>query len=245
MKKIILLLCATTLFVACSKSDNQASVLDVNSILPKKIIFTSNGAATTVDFTFNGKKIVKLNESDGTYTNYTYTNNLITKIEGFTSDNNSYGSTILEYNTLNQLISTVQINVRNNSARIKNFVYNADNTISYKATATENFKIYADKIERYYDNDPNSLYTRTFTFDTKNNPYKNIEGFDKIWFSMEEKTLNYVNNISSIKYTLSGSGQSGSISDNIIQYNANNFPTVETITDYRGTVNETKKEYFY
>lgn len=88
MKKLMYALSATLLFVACSKDDAPAteiSNLDTTVLLRKSIETSDNGNSITYLYNYTGKKINSIiNQDDsGEKTLFTYTGDLITKIEEY------------------------------------------------------------------------------------------------------------------------------------------------------------------
>lgn len=92
MKKIILLLSVITLMVTSCSSDNSpaaaAPIDETGNVLLKKTIMTEGSVVTTDVYSYTGKKIIKIASSNGTTTGetqFTYTGDLITKIEIFSN----------------------------------------------------------------------------------------------------------------------------------------------------------------
>lgn len=84
MKKLLYLFTASLLvFTSCSNDDNDSSD-PASSILVKKITkIASDGDFSTENYLYNGNKVVSMTEADGSVTKYTYTGDLIAKIEDF------------------------------------------------------------------------------------------------------------------------------------------------------------------
>ena len=137
MKKIILLICATVLFISCSKSSDELvtpapTPTPSGSILLKKFIATQvGGSSVTTDITYNGNKFVKSVSTDGSSKVFTYTGDLITKREDFES-------TVLEaaeifaYNSNGKLESSTELiyttTTTGTGTRVT-YVYNTNGTI--------------------------------------------------------------------------------------------------------------------
>ena len=244
MKKIILFLSVITLITSCSSDADPLPAivpLDVNSVLVKKIIETEPSSnVITAEYTYNGNKLVKISYSDGTYDNYTYTNNLITKEENFTDTNVISETSSYTYNASGQLVNYV--NSYGSTTVTINYTHNSDGTISYQEVGGNAGKFYPNKWEEYTTS-PAYTYIYSFTYDGKNNPKKNILGIDKIWFADSRETLfNSQNVVSQNELNSLGNFPKSS---STFSYDANNFPTVEMYTNYSAGGSVTKYEYFY
>ncbi len=93
MKKIILLLSVVALaFNSCTTSEDSSTpepIDETGNVLLKKTITTKGSVVTTDVYSYNDKKINKIVSTDGTNngeTRFTYTGDLITKIEVLSND---------------------------------------------------------------------------------------------------------------------------------------------------------------
>lgn len=191
MKKIIYLITLFTLLLQACSSEESSNTNSTNSssILLKreersdevgmryykyngsKLNFISFGEETgqflRLQFTYSGDFITKTewfdnNMPTGEKSTYTYTNNKLTEKRSYSP------GAILEY--------------------IHNYTYNSNGTIEetgtgYNGNNYNSFKtIYLDSNNNIIKIDfPN--YVEFFEYDNKNNPYKNITGFDKFIFN--------------------------------------------------------------
>lgn len=191
MKKILCLFTALTLVLASCSSDDSSSDSS-NSVLLKKTINTDNkGKKITTNYTYNGNKIVSsIDDLGDSNAYYTYTGDLITKLECKLPD-----GTVELVNTYNytdgKLTTFVRINPDMDWGYKEIYTYNADGTITvekyvgdsktqalHNATGTVKFSN-GEVIEIFDDNSSNHKYTH----DTKNNPMKNVLGWNKINFT--------------------------------------------------------------
>ncbi len=87
MKKLIYILAIAVASFSCSKDDAPSTNTNIDNILVKKITETdASGNSTTYVHNYNGNKIVSIvNQDDsGDKEVFTYTDNLVTKIETYT-----------------------------------------------------------------------------------------------------------------------------------------------------------------
>ncbi|HEU4788608.1 MAG TPA: hypothetical protein VFS71_02890 [Flavobacterium sp.] len=217
--------------------------------------------ATTVDksfsvFTYDSMNIVKLISVSGTYMNsgsttpieankdvYTYTGNLITKLESFNSAGVVQSSTVYLYNDKNKMTSLV-----NNQGVVGIFKmlfdYNIDGTVlgtiytnSSGVLETKGYSTVYTVLNGNVIKEESSAVvgglseknTIEYSFDTKKNPFANVLGFSNytLWWS------NHNNGISSV----SNSNTSSTIytTRNEITYNLNGSVLVNKFYRKSGT----------
>jgi hypothetical protein len=204
MKKILLLFCAISLALTSCSSNDDAST-DV--VLLKKVILTGSDGKTTVNYTYNGNKLVSVVDDFKVINlHYTYTGDLITKIDFKLADGSIEQTNTFSYGTDGKLATFVRVEFDEDDFKGYKEVYthNANGTISVKAyngddktqtnatgTSTITF-VNGDVAEITSTNSPDHKYT----YDTKNNAAKNILGFDKIAFVDGEGTDVFHNQLS-------------------------------------------------
>jgi hypothetical protein len=221
MKKIILTLASLFLLNACSKDDssNTETTSTNNAPVLLKKIETKNpntGTITRGEYTYDGIKIVQ--STDGIYKRvYTYTGNLITKIQVYTSSSTTaFEQTVFTYEGEKlKLVATTGTTFGTpvNYKQKKEYTYNTDNSISYSDTTTYDSSSFGTMTltgKLYYSN--GNLIKRefesgditsglnksviTFEYDTKINPLKNILGFTNLLIDNFTNT----NNILRVKF---------------------------------------------
>lgn len=172
----------------------------------KKITDTdADGNVLSIEYFYNGNKIVYSIDSEGLRMNIFYDGDLIAREEWF------QGTTMVEkifYTYDNSKLVTYQVlNLVDNIGQKITYDHNANVTISFtefsgdlttqdeiESTGTiSNTKLVRNMINPITLEQ--QVFTSTFTFDAKNNPFKNIVGYDKIYFADSEESLNYLNNI--------------------------------------------------
>lgn len=230
----------------------DSAKLNPNGTYLRRTTATTNGGSsvTTSDYLYEGSKLAKVTSSDGTYVAYAYTGNFITKRE-FYYNNVLNTKELFEYNANGQLINYRRLNPSNTVLYTSVFQYNSDGTITisgYRGSSITqsaqivNRKVFfvngqVNKIENYIvTNGTTATEVLNYTFDTKNSPYKNILGFDKLtYYDMAlNGSARNVTGITTVGATLANSG------NDVVQYtyNAQNYP----VTANRGSI---VFQYFY
>lgn len=240
MKKLLYLFVASLLvFTSCSKDDNNSSDPASSILVKKRIYINDKGVSSSEDIVYNGNKIVRITEQDGSVFKYTYTGELITKTEEIDAKGVVDYTTEYSY-TSGKLATSVEKNTNAKYYYKTTYIHNTDGTVSYDnfrgtfetgteeeygATGKYTFKDgNLVKLEvSYYGEERSHVYE----YDTKNNPFKNVTGISLL---LDDGTA--VNNV--VKETgISGSG--ANISTNVItysyKYDANNYPT-EQVKSY-------------
>jgi hypothetical protein len=212
-----------------------------NQILVKKIISTDEkGLVTTILYNYDGNKIVSKLYNDtkpGMY--YTYSGDLITKLEYKFADGTIDQIDTYKYDGDKKIIEFFSTQPGQEKwDHYEFYVYNADGTVS--VYSEDGFKystitfLNGEVSEIVSTNSPNFKYT----YDTKNNPEKNILGMDKIAFTYGEAS-GVLRNIISETY---GYGNDAKTTTLKITYNADGYP-VKSFDNFEDT--GTTKEYFY
>jgi hypothetical protein len=227
MKKLLCLFSATLLVLtSCSSDDDTASA---PTILLKKASYVSTGESFTTDFTYSGNKLVSSVDNDGYKTTFTYSGDLITKIVD-TDDKGVVDQTTELTYTNGKLTTEVSLESGDDYKYKTKYVHNADGTISFEefrvsvATGVEQEYGYIGKYtfkngnlvkkeKSYYGTNS----SETYEYDAKNNPFKNVVGFNLL---VNDEEGAYVNNIVKITYS-----NSTDIYTNTYKYNAESFPT--------------------
>jgi len=235
MKKLALACSAFLLMLSSCSSSSDSNSSSSDDVLVSKTIetYALDGSVVTSDYTYSGKKLVQETDDDGVITKFTYTGDLITKVEYFDDLGVLVEKETFSYDSSSKLISYVRLELFNNDGIKDTFVYNSNGTVtgsrfSGDLSIQDDFYgtsiIYftnneVSKIEEY--SDVGDLYaTRLYTYDTKVNPFKNIIGFDKIQF-VDNEALGINHNIVTDDYTDSGLPTPYTTT---YTYNANNFP---------------------
>lgn len=204
MKKLLCFLSASLLLLtSCSNNDDSS---DTSVILLKKVVLTGSNGKTTVNYKYDGNKIVSIiDDFNEINMFFTYTGDWITKIEFKLPDGTIEQTNTFTY-TDGKLSTFLRVELDNGELRGHKEVYtfNANGTISVNAYSGD------DKVQT--NNSGTSLITfingdvseitntnspdHKYVYDSKNNAAKNILGFDKISFVDGEGTGVFHNEVS-------------------------------------------------
>ena len=237
MKKIIVAFLSLILLISCSSSDSSAVS---SAILVKKSIHTNeDGTIETSLTTYNGNKIVKLSNDTGFNFEFTYTGELITIMKIF-QGSTLFGTTTYSYNSLGELSEYVQLILPYNLGTQIIYTHNADGSIDFTRTTGDlvsqtqnpiNGKLVFSngEIIRQETYETGATSVVNYTYDNKMNPAQNITGFTKIAFTQEFMN-GFTHNILSEQHV---NNSSNNVS-HVYQYNANDYPTLDTQTSSTG-----------
>lgn len=242
MKKLFYLFAFFSVILSSCTSDNDDSSSPV--LLTRYVETLEDGSTFTMNFNYNGNKLLGSTSDFNSSTTVTYTGNLITKIEYFRS-----GTLIQEniylYNSNDKLINSKrnEYSSSGNYGTSVDYNYNSDGTVSFsKYSGDLDFPLTLSS-EGYFTFDSQGRvtsvvhdngYLETFSYDDKNSPYKNILGMDKLPFEIDHAN-NFVNNFTSRNDTYSGSNFA-------LTYNSSNYLISEIEDDGDET---TTTQYFY
>lgn len=262
MKKFLSLFFTLTLvFTSCS-SDESSSPED-NSVLPKTISYTypdiflgTNSISTN---TYNGNKIISSVKNDSKKV-FTYNGDKIIKQEQF--DINELGNEIksaeVEYTYENGKLKTrifkedisaaypdgeyiEKIVYIHSSSLISYINYNVNKNTKEEIKSGEGTLTYKDgNLIKEVQISGSSTRTRTYEYDTKHNPLKNILGFDLLLNEITEFGKNNVIKTTSISSDFPT--PANYITTYI--YNDSDYPTKKTSLSGGGSV-EYEVEYTY
>lgn len=248
MKKIALLLGAFALtFTSCSSGgDDSSETTDPNAVLPKKVISEDADGEFTDNYFYNGTKLTKIESTDGQKEVFTYTGDLITKVETF-YDGVLDVTELYTYDSSGRLISyTTNFADSPDFDSQETYVHNANGTISF--TLIESGEVYSTGVFTMIGNDVLNVVsnydfgfgpvttTNSYTYDTKFTPFKNITGYK--WYSFagsENITSGFDHNV----LTFTDSETSSNNSTSTYTYNALNFPVSNTYIEGGQTFVET------
>lgn len=230
--KIFLYLFTITLLglTSCSKNENATPVAG-SSTLIKKIIKYRGSSIEVEYFKYNGNKLVTISNGTNFTATYTYTGDLITRIEELV--NNQFQSS-MDYTYFDGKLAT-SVSTSNCCGKSScTYNYNTDGTVSYQKSGGSsgvltlvNGNIVKDEV--LYP----SKVTYTYEYDAKNNPFKNILGFTLL---INEDEMYSPNN-------LTRNNRWGD-ENYTYKYDANGFPTERQAFDLSGNPRDSY-QYFY
>lgn len=236
MKKVFLFLSAISMVaISCSSDDAPGDPqVPTDNVLVKKAIYQQPGADGfnfTIDYTYDGNKLVKETYDDGTVGTYFYTGNLITKIE-YMFDGVLDQRELMTYNSEGKLLSyKLRFADENYDTEWADFVYNADNTVTETGSSGTSIMTYVNNelSTRAYTYANGSTYT--YTYDSKNSPFKNVTGYAAIAdvVAGDHELHGKARNITSVINQTS----TEIYMTNTLTYNAANYPTmVKSIANF-------------
>lgn len=264
MKKILFFSALALILASCSNDENSSSSEDT-SVLPKTIsyiypnIYLGTNSKSTL--AFNGNKIISSITPDSK-TIFTYSGDLITKQEAFDIDQQgketkddevvyTYESGKLktrifkenittEYPDGQYIEKTVYTYSSNDLISYINYSVNKDTKVETKSS--EGNLAYKDGNLVKEEQKVNSVTTtRVYEYDTKNNPLKNILGFNLLL-----NEISYIGKNNIVKTTRTSSENSNTaVYVTSYTYNVSGYPLRNTSFDGGGTSIEYEIEYTY
>lgn len=230
MKKTILFL-SLSLFAFSCDGDDDLTPFDPNNAqtaIVKKIVETYDDNSTlTTTFAYNDNKIINFSDSDGDSAIFTYSGDRITRIDYYTGGTVTQ-TDLITYNSDSQITSYKTSTFEDNLGTKDDFTYNTDGTVSavsHHGSLTEQdqlgdpYKLFftdGELVKKITYGNPNTI-TETYTYDDKNNPFKNVIGLNKVWLIQGE-----IYGVNKNMTTYSGTDHPRSVE---YQYNAADFPT--------------------
>lgn len=246
MKKSLILIILAVLTISCS-SDSSSNQTFSGVLIQKTIQqFTNGSPSITTFYHYNGAKLTSVTSDDFLY-KYFYSGNLIIKEEIYHTNDLAYVLDF-DYDPQNRLIQYKREAVGPGQIFRNVYHYNTDNTISvdeyfiYETGSEEELtqaKYYmssAGEIEKMENYNGTVTETATFTYDSKNNPFKNVLGMDKLLIPG-----GFYSNVIHQVYT----GYPPEVSDvtSEFTYNSDNYPIAMSRTI--GTNQDSTMQYFY
>jgi hypothetical protein len=242
-------------FYSCSKDKD-----DNVKFLKQLVEISADGTSTTTDFTYNGNEIKSI---DGVkqHTDFSYMDGLITKI--IVLDKTNQAVNTIEYSYLRgKLVSAKSLN-----NYIINYTPNSDGSIVYEKTdisaGNKGVKIYHGvlyfqkknfiKDERTFDSTPSGVssnYSISFEYDSNNNPFYSILGYEKL---LDQNDVISANN-SLITVVTNSSAKNDQITSSAnfykstFKYDEDGYPTekvLESAMPVDGSSDYLKSQYFY
>jgi hypothetical protein len=223
---------------SCS-SNTETETKPVVSIFVKTIVKThSPNDIETISHIYDGNKIVSRKNDGGFVSNYTYTGNVITKIEERV--NNNFQSS-KEYTYVDGKVATKVWKRNYDGTNSYIYTYNSNGTVSYKRTQPSGVSTgiltiaNGNIVKNEVFNNGTLLNTYTYGYDNKNNPFKNVLGFNLLLETDEE--MFSPNNM------IQDGGGSPTF-NYILKYNDDGFPTEKKRSDVDRSSDELT-QFFY
>ncbi len=210
-------------------------VVTPTDVLVKKITETdADGTVYTMEYFYTGNKINYSIDENGNRTNFIYDGDLVIREELF-EGTTLVEKTTYEYDASSKLRTYVVVNLVDDSGTKITYIHNAGTILyqEYNGDSTTQNELGSSgtlssttHIENYTDpfTMEMQVFTGTFTFDTKNNYFKNIVGYDKVYFAESDMALNFSNNMLTHTDQID-SDPAYPIETLTYTYNTNDYPT--------------------
>ena len=246
MKKVICLFAFTSLFLSsCTSSDSSSSsasgplvkTMIIDNANPAdddyNLLFTYSGdklinvkdsGVLIGQFIYTGDKLTRLNHpEDNTYIVIEYTGDQVTKFTEYDPDFDSATKTLVTYsgNTFTRMI------------------YDGDLTTQTTLIFTEVCTVQNGNVTQYTRTSFGSSNTETVTYDTKNNPFKNISNY-AVFQVLDLDIEGNMNN-----ETSSSSNSSGIIYTVSLIYNSDDYPVTEVTRNVSNVIQESVSYTYY
>ncbi|HFK5545521.1 hypothetical protein HZP84_09740 [Elizabethkingia anophelis] len=259
MKKIVLLASLTLIFASCGRSNDNTNEIIVDP--PKEVLTLPtkvSGSYGVRTIKYDGNKLLEISSSISNMT-LEYTGALITKVTTYKANGEKGRTVELTYSNGN--LTNVSSNGRDysgtfsysypstnviNCTEIKKFTFSGLPSYSKREITytLNNGNIVSEEVVFYSNDKPDGKASIVYTYDDKNNAFKNILGVDKIKaFLLSEELPESItgnsNNILTMDITnisLAGVLTKYKFINNV-SYSANNYP-IQVISKQYGENNQ-------
>jgi hypothetical protein len=266
MKKICCLFICSSLFLTSCSSDSSSENASADLLLKRVVEGDILFGGTTVDYTYNGNKLVEIEKSnDGNVWSdvYTYTGDVITKIEKFevydagTPAEDTYLTSTdeFQYNGNNELVQFKTTTPDNpDMERVTTYTHSG-NTVTFQqyenvtgeapvllksGTITiQNGEISQVQVVKQFDS-----YTANYTYDTKNSIMKNVLGYDQILLTHVLGTQGSLTWLDTIVGGVSHNFVAGVTGGLAYTYNADNYPLTAEQSSFGSVLHSYEFEYY-
>jgi len=249
MKKILYMIAiGVAMLTSCSEGESaQALPVSQNEILLKQTIHSSG---LVMDYAYEGNKLMNIINNQGDTTTFTYTDDLLTRIDKIYNDvsgNPQALFVLLEYNSNNTLSNYIKYEPDGVTSRRFELTYNAGyyTKDTYWGDYTSQVLLFETNYVYMENGNVTTILSDfenidDYLYDMKNAPLKNILEVEV--FSILENDVLYrsgysINNI--ISYTQTDMAVIYYYSPvTNYTYNSNDYPEISTTIHEEGTVNE-------
>jgi hypothetical protein len=244
--------------VSCSNRDEYI-VENVNSLtLPKTLTTKSSSGDIVSEYKYDGNKITSIISNNGRKSIFSYTGNFITK--SITYDSSGEIEYKVSYEYANNKLSKknykykfLEFNifytwVDDNHVYFVDDKYMPENAINRTDVYFSSGNVIKSTNHIYYPNNYTIDKVEIVENDSKNNPFKNIEGYSLIAFDISSDFFPQINNITKITTSREGNVNGEPLTENYFRtfeftYDTKNFPQIYTVSDSFG--NSYKYEFSY
>jgi Family of unknown function (DUF6252) len=236
-----------------------APVVDPNAtVLVKKITITdADNTVGSITYFYSGDKLNYSIDEDGNKTNFLYQGNLLMEEDTYVGTSTTLmEKTTYAYNNSSKLITYVNVDMLADTGSRITYTHNSNGTIDYQeyignqdvqdelySSGTLTSTSHIENATNPITQEP-QVFTGGFTFDTKNNPFKNIIGFDKIYFADSDMALNFANNV--LEHTDQIDSDAPYVLETLTYtYNTSNYPTQIVHRGQSGEIEYTEDIIYY
>lgn len=243
MKKNFYLFAVLSLFLyGCSSSDSSNNTAS-GPLVKTMIIDSANPGDDDYNllFTYSGDKLINIKDSGVLLEQYIYTGEKLTRINNLEDDTyiiiEYSGNQVTEFTEYDPDFDSASKTVVTYSGNtFTRTVYDGDLTTQTDLSYSEVCTVQNGNVTQIVRSSFGSSGTDTFSFDTKNNPFKNISNFG-IFQILDLDIDGNMNNITALNitnpYTVS------------ITYNSDNYPLTELSYDSSNVLKESVSYTYY
>lgn len=196
----------TLMMASCSGDDSESTENPSgNGPLLTKMVETYDGETYTINFHYNGNKLSHYIAGDGFETEFTYSGDKITKIEGF-DNGDLVNENIYEYHSNGKLAKHIEIDyydgdahgtktlfTHNDNGTISVQFFTGDDTAQTTESGTATVNIVNGNIESVaVVSEDGDEWERTYTYDNKHNPFRNVTSVETLVLSDLEGGINNI-----------------------------------------------------
>jgi hypothetical protein len=245
MKKSYFLLPFFTVFLSSCSSDESQQASSSGPLVKTMVIDNANPSDEDFNLTFvySGNKLKSVKDSGVLIEQYVYTGEKLTRIN-YPADG-LY--TTIEYNTAGQVVSFDEVDPDFNEVARYEITYSGNNFTRIKYSGEINAILELEYIEVCTVVNGNvTQITRTnsfgsssesYSYDTKNNPFKNCSNFN-VFQMIDADIEGNANNITILDYAFNPYTV-------LLTYNSENYPILEQTYDGANQLKETVSYTYY
>lgn len=235
------------LWTSCSSSDSSDNPAPTDLLVKTVKVNYTDPSQTDSDllFTYEGNVLKTIKDAGVLIQEYIYTNNKLTRIN-FPADN-MY--TLIEYNSEGKIAQYIVNEVDYDVATkyvitysgntFTRTLYDGDLTSQTELSGTETVTVQNGNITQDVRDYISNTETGTFSYDTKNNPFKNINNYD-VFIILDMEIVGTANNPTTINWP----GSLGLVTESYT-YNASDFPVTQMLKSSDGSLVATTSYSYY
>lgn len=251
-----LLLLATCFFTlaSCTGDNESAEVIDPADVLVKRTVSMNwSGQSVNSVWNYDGNKLVSIISDNGNEQYFTYTGELITKIENH-NELDEINTDLFEYDEQGRVIvhkdlsaafGRKEIYAYGNDGTVAVTKYFGDNTTQEELIENGIMVFEAGEVvhTKSISSGGNTLIC-DYTYDDKNSPSKNIVGYDRISALFNPNLKGIFRNVTSNLQTDADENSEDNIITKKYTYNSDDYPTkINSIDPLDGDT--ATVEYYY